>query len=78
MHSHRRMAVALVPAWLIRLGPGVGGVAVTREWYEYHVVAAHEDHEPLINDAGWQPTTQLGPTWGLCVLRRPRVRVGLP
>jgi hypothetical protein len=78
MNPRRRIGVALLAAWLIGVGSGLGGVAVTGGWYEYHALYGSEDERRLINEAGWQPVPNLGGNLSVYILRRPRVRVEFP
>ena len=70
----RGLAIGLLIGWLIGIGTGLLGLAVTGGWYEYQAVATRVDAFLTINEGGWELVRGPEPS-GLYVLRRPRIRL---
>ena len=76
----RGLALGLLIGWLLGVGTGLLGVAVTGGWYE-HRLAATSDAIRLVNAERWQVVQPLprNPNMGLLedqvYLRRPRLRL---
>ncbi len=67
--------------WLLGIGTGLLGVAVTGGWYEYLLIGA-DDLAHFINREGWEAVQIIPPDprrerfgEGSAYLRRPRVRL---
>lgn len=70
----RHLATGLLIGWLLGIGTGLFGLAITSGWYEYRFV---QDGSlvRMINDEGWQVVPGQS---NLPYLRRPRFRLPHP
>ncbi len=78
----RGLALGLLLGWLVGVGTGLLGVALTGGWYEYRLIDERIEFRPgvvtdLVNNQGWQVerTTRKSPGSDEYYLRRPRFRL---
>lgn len=70
----RRLLVGLVLGWLLGVGSGLGYVAVSGGWYEYHLTG-NERLIEMVNREGWEPYLTVPDQTLEAYLRRPRFRL---
>ncbi len=71
----RGLALGLLLGWLVGVGTGLLGAALTGGWYEYRFVSASQTGlQRLVNEEGWQFAGGPGDAPGY-YLRRPRFRL---